>query len=150
MHGQITRKCKSCNLTKPIDQFGEYKSKHRCGRRYTCRKCRDGKLHKWSFTENGQLMQHRKNLLRNFGMTVEAYDALLESQGGCCAICRRAETRLNRSRKIRRMSVDHDHVTGKVRSLLCAACNNGLGSFRDDPVLLQAALDYIKSHSTQA
>jgi hypothetical protein len=58
----------------------------------------------------------RVNLKFSFGMTVEEYDALLTAQGGVCGICKRPP-------KSRRLAVDHDHATGRVRGLLCAFCN---------------------------
>lgn len=74
---------------------------------------------------------------RHFGLTPEDYDALLQVQGGHCAICPYvpAEGEV--------LPVDHDHETGAVRGLLCADCNNGLGRFRDDPVRLQQAISYL-------
>lgn len=42
---------------------------------------------------------------------------------------------------------DHDHITGKKREWICDSCNSGLGRFKDDPKLLQKAIDYLKKHS---
>ena len=61
---------------------------------------------------------------------------MLAEQDGLCAICRTAAA----------VHVDHDHETGAVRSLLCFNCNGGLGQFRDDPVVLRAAADYVEEH----
>lgn len=62
---------------------------------------------------------------------------MLEEQGGLCAICceRPAD------------HVDHDHVTGRARRLLCFNCNGGLGPLRDDPKLLRAAADSLEVHA---
>lgn len=65
-----------------------------------------------------------KRLMDNYKLTVEQYDAILESQGGVCYGCRMAEPV-----KGRRLSVDHDHGTGLVRGLLCSRCNPILGKF---------------------
>lgn len=68
----------------------------------------------------------------------DAFLALLARQGGKCAICG-----TDRPGGRGTFHVDHDHATGKVRALLCNACNTGLGAFRDDPVRLRAAADYL-------
>jgi hypothetical protein len=44
------------------------------------------------------------------------------------------------------LHVDHDHVTGAVRALLCFDCNAGVGKFRDDPTLLRTAGRYVLEH----
>jgi hypothetical protein len=82
------------------------------------------------------------DLKRMFGLTVEQYDAMFAEQKGCCAICGQRETHIIRGRKLS-LAVDHCHSAGHVRGLLCSKCNTGLGSFRDDPVLLQAAIEYL-------
>lgn len=75
--------------------------------------------------------------LRKFGLTLADYDAMFEVQGGLCAIC------LQRNIENRRLAVDHDHRSGKVRGLLCGSCNKALGLFRDSPQILTAALAYL-------
>lgn len=77
--------------------------------------------------------------IRRYGITGQQYVEMLEAQGGGCAICKATES----NRSSRRLSVDHDHLTGKVRGLLCSRCNHGLGLFRDDPGVLQVARDYL-------
>jgi Recombination endonuclease VII len=71
-----------------------------------------------------------RNLEREYGLSVEEYDVLLEVQNGVCAICKRPERRINnKSKKLQALSVDHDHNTGRIRGLLCNNCNWGLGWF---------------------
>ena len=70
-----------------------------------------------------------------YGLTVQQLNALTESQEGRCAIC--AVTHEN-------LTVDHNHETGKVRGLLCASCNKGLGFFGDRIDLLMQAINYLK------
>jgi len=81
----------------------------------------------------------------NYGCTPEEYVAMFLGQQGKCAICHRAETRRYKGR-LRNLAVDHDHETGKIRALLCAACNIGIGSFRHDPNHLRAAKAYLDFH----
>jgi len=75
--------------------------------------------------------------LKRFGITVDEYHALLIKQNHVCAICG------NPCSTRRWLSVDHDHETGKVRGLLCAKCNTGLGLLGDNLGALCMALDYL-------
>jgi hypothetical protein len=68
------------------------------------------------------------------------------AQNGLCAICGNPETLIVRG-KLRRLAVDHDHGTRKIRRLLCLGCNTGLGKFRHDPALLRTAAAYIEQES---
>ncbi len=79
---------------------------------------------------------------------LDNYRRLLANQNSLCACCGESETLFDkRANKIRRLSVDHCHKTGKVRGLLCAACNHGVGKFKDSPDRLQKAIDYLQSRS---
>lgn len=77
-----------------------------------------------------------------FGLTKEQYLQLVEKQKGLCAICQRPET-ATKNGKLKCLAVDHDHVTGQVRGLLCQDCNQGLGHFHDDETLLAEAAAYL-------
>ena len=79
-------------------------------------------------------------LKHKYGITVEAYDAKVRQQHGVCAICGQPPGR-------KKLSVDHCHTTGKIRGLLCILCNTALGKFKDDPRLLQSAINYLFFHS---
>lgn len=83
--------------------------------------------------------QRAINKQRLYGVTVEQFDALLQRQGSCCAICG-TDTPLGKGT----FHIDHDHETGRVRGLLCHKCNLGLGKFNDDPEQLRAAARYLE------
>ena len=83
------------------------------------------------------------DLRRTFGISLADYNAMLKAQGGTCAICRRPETFKLAGKARPRLSVDHDHQTGKIRGLLCHKCNRGLGNFEDDVKRLLAAGAYL-------
>lgn len=88
----------------------------------------------------------QKERERKFGLSLAEYAAVVAEQDNKCAICRRAETE-TRNGKVKALAVDHDHETGKVRALLCVACNTGLGKFGDDRERLLSAIRYLDKHS---
>lgn len=77
--------------------------------------------------------------LKAYGLSLEAYDALHQGQGGVCATCRRP------GRSGWDLSVDHDHETGAVRGLLCGRCNAGIDLLREDAEVLGNAASYLES-----
>ena len=62
-----------------------------------------------------------------FGITLDQYEQMLKSQNGLCALCKQSTSNMNR-----RLAVDHDHKTGKVRGLLCFNCNTSLSKFENE------------------
>lgn len=88
--------------------------------------------------------QRRKyRLQKTFGITIEQYNDMFLKQDGCCAICGKHQSEFKIT-----LSVDHDHITGKVRGLLCGSCNTTLGNMNDDIILLNNAIEYLKKHNT--
>lgn len=79
-----------------------------------------------------------------YGLTMNEYNQLFESQERRCAICRTDDF------GGKSPSVDHDHKTKKVRGLLCVRCNFLLGFSKDNPVILEKAIRYLHSNSIYA
>lgn len=66
------------------------------------------------------------NRLRSvYGITLDQYEKMLKDQGGVCFLCHQ----LPYNSRHKKLHVDHDHETGRVRGLLCFVCNRGLGSY---------------------
>lgn len=85
---------------------------------------------------------------RRYGLSHEEFKAMMAAQGGACACCGDTEMPIDpRTGKRYDLAIDHDHVTGKVRALLCPGCNNGLGCFKDDISRLHSAIAYLQSHA---
>jgi len=81
---------------------------------------------------------------RTYGITMADYDAMIIKQENRCAICERMF-----EEGPRKAHVDHNHVTGKLRDLLCCACNQGLGQFGDSKEMMQRAIKYLEKHETK-
>jgi hypothetical protein len=132
------RECRVCRLVKPPDAMSK---EHRTGKpRRICRECSGRTTMAHRRTDRGKEL-HRRAMRRacvaKFGLTVEQYEALLSAQGGACAICR------NTCATGRMLAVDHDHTTGKVRALLCVACNRRLGTYES---LREMAESYLSKY----
>ena len=72
---------------------------------------------------------------------------MLSTQDGSCAVCSGPPIKLNGSGKAR-LHVDHNHRTGKVRALLCSACNQALGLLRESPIRIKSLLSYVEKHES--
>jgi hypothetical protein len=98
--------------------------------------------------ERERLKAREGRARREYGLTVEEYDAIL-ARG--CGICGSHTGRVVGKRNGQeppppRLCIDHDHANGKIRDALCHGCNTGLGSFGDDPARLRVAADYLEKH----
>ena len=84
-------------------------------------------------------MRRDEYLKRKYGITHAEYNKLFEQQKGKCEICKTHQSELKA-----RLSVDHDHQTGRVRGLLCYNCNSTLGHAKDSIDILQSSIRYLK------
>lgn len=154
--------CTKCKESKAVTEF--YKASN--GHRAQCKQCmtaserlkykedpeyKDSKCSKvrQKWEEDPALWSKRKlavrksHLKRHYGMSIADWNTMLLQQNSCCAICK---THIE-SCTHQQLVVDHDHVTGKVRALLCDLCNTALGKFKDKPELLREAADYLERHN---
>lgn len=146
--------CSKCHETKPIECF--YRDRRR-GRNARCKQCKNQDLADWRVknrdahneTERRRYASSPKKWARHlrnrYGITPETYQALLERQAGRCAICSIAHGDGEET-----LCVDHDHLTGRVRGLLCAKCNRMLGCANDRPEVLLEGAKYLDSASIES
>ncbi len=95
----------------------------------------------WWKTDKGKESARKTKLKGRFGITVEEYEQMFTAQAGKCTICQTDQCTSGH-----RLSVDHDHTTGAVRSLLCKRCNLVIGNSGESPEILAAAIRYLEEH----
>lgn len=131
-----SQKCSKCHKTKPLSEFFIRHDINRPNRR--CKLC--------VYASNRRNYNHDKERWRKlqykFGQSIKSqYDILLAQQGGTCALCHQSPKPDKRNRGV--LVIDHDHVTGKVRGLLCGTCNRAIGLLQDNPTILTRAIQYL-------
>ena len=111
------------------------------GERAKCKTCETARVQAWKNQnrEHWKKYGREANYLARYGITIEQYDAMLTAQGGGCAVCQ-----ITPDRSPKRFHVDHCHETGRVRGILCFACNSGLGAFSDNPDRMRRAATYLE------
>ncbi len=82
-------------------------------------------------------------LRHKYGIDLDAYEEMLRKQNGVCLICGKSETKKTRYGGISTLHVDHDHITGRIRGLLCHKCNCAIGMFCEDIQILEKAIKYL-------
>ena len=127
--------CPDCETVLPLTDFVRTVTT-KSGYSAYCKPCHNIRSRKSREKVGGSRTYH---LTRRYGITAGEADHLLAQQGGLCAICKVAPA----------AHVDHDHATGAVRALLCFNCNGGLGQFKDNPGLLNAAAYYVEFHTAR-
>lgn len=92
--------------------------------------------------------RHGYHLKKNYNMTLEDYNKLLDSQNGVCAICMQGESvKSHHNDNLKRLAVDHSHGShNKIRGLLCSRCNLILGLMKEDSNLFKKMIEYLEIH----
>lgn len=91
-------------------------------------------------------LKYNQHLWQKYKLTLQRFNELWKLQEGKCAGCKREMAHpINRSLQMAcRPEVDHDHITGKVRGILCHKCNGLLGKIKDNKELLEALIAYLQ------
>lgn len=152
---RITKICNKCNIEKELSEFYKDASKLD-GLRHDCKTCNKQRVAKWVENNLPKKLENNKNwkhknpdnardnyYRRNYGITLNQYNELLEKQNHCCAICKRHESEFKTN-----LAVEHNHKTKEIQGLCCTYCNrNLLGKIRDAK-LFHSAGDYLENNHT--
>jgi len=149
---RLVKKCNGCNKNLSEDSFPIRSGDKR---RSTCKVCHNARVRRWyskdkpyrryksrqyASTNRSKRSSWNKRLKANYGITADQFDIMRKEQEDKCLICS--------DRPDKGLVVDHCHKTGKVRGLICANCNSGIGFLRDDINLLEKAIDYLERGKT--
>jgi len=141
----VEKKCTKCLGLKPLDQFNK-RTENSSGFYSWCRTCVSAYNREYRINNPDKASANqRRSRLRKFGLTDASWQVMSDAQGGVCAVCRRPETAVLYG-VVKTLSVDHCHVTGLNRGLLCSRCNPMLGYAEDNIETLEAAIAYLRSY----
>lgn len=141
MYAELERKiCVKCKEQKPATAFSARNSRP-IGKMSMCKECHNQwrREHKAKNPNRAKEYEFARGLKRFYGLTVEQYRQMLQSQNERCACCGKHQSEFKR-----RLHVDHDHATGQIRALLCTECNPGLGYFQHSVERLMEAVRYLE------
>lgn len=148
--GQYKPNCPKC---------GELKTK-KLGKNWVCVPCRAQYMreHYQRRTDRDKILDRSRiwvssnkdrirdaKLRKMYGIGLPEYGEMLASQNGVCAICLKPETTIDRWGNVRNLCVDHNHVSGVVRGLLCVSCNMAIGKLGDSQETMRRAASYLEA-----
>jgi hypothetical protein len=159
------KQCNKCPTPKDLKEFSKLK-KSKDGHHATCKECLNSSRrakylsnpeirnkaikhqHEWRKNNPDKVKKWEKEnpekyldgqLRRKFGIGFDQYLSMKESQDSRCAICKKHQNEFNEM-----FCVDHDHLTGKIRGLLCRKCNSGIGLLQDSLDIVKSAAEYLE------
>ena len=125
--------CVKCQARKPLNAFCKHRL-NKDGLNRQCKRCAREQFVK--LAEDSPGIRWKYKLKSRFGLRVEDYYQILSAQNGGCSACGEAP------KAGKKLCVDHNHKTGKVRGLLCFPCNVSLGALKEDPNRIRGLLAY--------
>jgi hypothetical protein len=132
--------CPKCGDEKDPGEF-DFIDRETEKRASWCKTCVRKGVKVYQGTATAKQKRRAYQLRKLYNMTIEQYDQILADQRGLCAICG-----TDKAGRGRLFYVDHDHVTGRVRGLVCNSCNRALGLFKDNLDILRSAVTYMEKH----
>lgn len=93
--------------------------------------------------EKNKINEKKRHLNKKFGITIDSFNKLMDSQDGKCAICRNAESVKSRGRKVNDLAVDHCHKTALIRGLLCFRCNTTIAHIERNDGIIDKINEYL-------
>jgi hypothetical protein len=158
----MLKKCTKCGVEKDIELFSRDKYKSD-GRRCHCKECnKEEHLRRYEADAEGmraysneyrkrlresnpeklRLADRNTKLKRAYGLNHEQVEEMKRLQDYRCYTCGKHESEAG----AKGLVVDHNHTTGKVRRLLCSACNTSLGLTKEDVGILASLIKYLEEH----
>jgi len=134
------------NCGKPIPAEGQRRPDRCLECRRTNRRAISRKAEKTRYSA-GIRRRLDTNLRREYGIDLAEYEDMYTAQNGLCAICGIGIPKKDGKNGRGKFAIDHDHDTGKVRGILCAFCNFGIGNFKESVKTLESAILYLRHHS---
>lgn len=132
-HNQMVRKWQVANPVKVVEARNRWRAEE------TNRTKEREASKTWQRNNKNQVKENRlKQQLKFYGLTVEQYEEMNKNQNGFCYICGKLPNR--------RLDVDHNHETGKVRKLLCSSCNTLIGLSGESIEVLTKIISYLQTH----
>lgn len=147
------RYCPGCKSVKELTEFSTTRTRLKIAAH--CKECSRAKLRIYHETPKGKeaaktaYMRNKRvyknqHLMKRFGITLDEYENKLTQQSGGCAICQKTP---EQNKKM--LAVDHDHITGKNRDLLCASCNILIGFIEKNKLDFSSISRYLSKHEYQ-
>lgn len=132
--------CRRCNLDLPIDNFAFHDNAKKLRRQSYCRACSTLNVADWRQANPVKVQlsneKQRGRYKSRQGVAEEQYGLMLDQQNGVCAGCLSPPVS-------KRLAIDHNHITGQIRGLLCSNCNLGIGLLKEDSEIMARLIQYL-------